>query len=93
MSVKRFLVFLSILFSAIYCFNEGVIFFGDFKLSSRLNNEINRGNLLKNVVKTIIAERKAYEEYLEVKTPDKEEALRRANTAKNFAIKYFLNSL
>ena len=93
MSVKRFLVFLSILFSAIYCFNEGVIFFSDFKLSSRLNNEINRGNLLKNVVKTIIAERKAYEEYLEVKTPDKEEALRRANTAKNFAIKYFLNSL
>ena len=93
MSVKRFLVFLSILFSAIYCFNEGVIFFSDFKLSAHLNNEINRGNLLKNVVKTIIAERKAYEEYLEVKTPDKEEALRRANTAKNFAIKYFLNSL
>ena len=62
MRVKKFLVFLPVLLAAIYCFNEGVIFFGDFKLSSRLNNEINRGNLLKNVVKTIIAERKAYEE-------------------------------
>ena len=89
MRVSKFLVLLPIFLAAMACFYSGALYFDKFRISYGINSEVKRESLIRSAAASIISERKAYERY----TPQDEITLRKANAAKNLAVKIFLNSL
>ena len=93
MRVSKFLVLLPIFLAAIACFYNGALYFDNFRISYGVNSEVKRESLIRSAAASIISERKAYERYSQTRSPQDEITLRKANAAKNLAVKIFLNSL
>ena len=93
MRVNKFLVLLPIFLATFACFYGGVLYFDKFRISYNINNEITRENLIRSAIDYIISERKAYDRYSQTMLPQDEITLRKANTAKNLAVKSLSNSL
>ena len=93
MRVSKFLVLLPIFLAAIACFYSGALYFDKFRISYGINSEVKRESLIRSAAASIISERKAYERYSQTRSPQDEITLRKANAAKNLAVKIFLNSL
>ena len=93
MRVSKFLVLLPIFLAAFACFYGGVLYFDKFRISYAINSEVKRESLIRKTLDTIVSERIAYERYEKTRSPQDEITLRKANAAKNLAVKIFLNSL
>ena len=93
MRVSKFLVLLPIFLAAMACFYSGALYFDKFRISYGINSEVKRESLIRSAAASIISERKAYERYSQTRSPQDEITLRKANAAKNLAVKIFLNSL
>ena len=93
MRVSKFLVLLPIFLAALACFYSGVLYFDNFRISYGINSEVKRESLVRSAAASIISERKAYERYSQTRSPQDEITLRKADAAKNLAVKIFLNSL
>ena len=93
MRVSKFLVLLPIFLAAIACFYSGALYFDKFRISYGINSELKRESLIRSAAYSIVSERIAYERYSQTRSPQDEITLRKANAAKNLAVKIFLNSL
>ena len=93
MRVSKFLVLLPIFLAAFACFYSGALYFDKFRISYGINSELKRESLIRSAADSIVSERIAYERYSQTRSPQDEITLRKANAAKNLAVKIFLNSL
>ena len=93
MRVNKFLVLLPIFLATFACFYGGVLYFDKFRISYAINSEVKRESLIRKTLDAIVSERIAYERYEKTRSPQDEITLRKANAAKNLAVKIFLNSL
>ena len=93
MRVSKFLVLLPIFLAAMACFYNSALYFDNFRISYGVNSEVKKESLVRSAAASIISERKAYEKYSQTRSPQDEITLRKANAAKNLAVKIFLNSL